>query len=99
MSQQIDIANDSSEFPVVLSLATATQTLFVQDSDQKNIAGATVLLNGDVAGTTDSHGQLDMQLTYNTPYNITVTQDGLPSPVCPAEDSTGEYHDSSYHHA
>ena len=82
VSQQIDIANDSSEFPVVLSLATATQTLFVQDSDQKNIAGATVLLNGDVAGTTDSHGQLDMQLTYNTPYNITVTQDGyLPQSV------------------
>ena len=82
VSQQIDIANDSSEFPVVLSLATVTQTLFVQDSDQKNIAGATVLLNGDVAGTTDSHGQLDMQLTYNTPYNITVTQDGyLPQSV------------------
>jgi hypothetical protein len=82
VSQQIDIANDSSEFPVVLSLATASQTLFVQDTDQKNIAGATVLLNGDVAGTTNSHGQLDMQLTYNTPYNITVTQDGyLPQSV------------------
>jgi hypothetical protein len=76
VTQQINIINDSSEFTAVLSLATVSQTLFVQDTDQKNIAGATVLLNGAVAGTTDSHGQLDTQLTFNTPYNITVTQDG-----------------------
>ena len=57
VTQQIDIVNDSSEFTAVLSLATVSQTLFVQDTDQKNIAGATVLLNGAVAGTTDSHGQ------------------------------------------
>ncbi|MGA2161848.1 MAG: carboxypeptidase regulatory-like domain-containing protein [Methanoregula sp.] len=82
VSQQIEISNASSEFPVVLSLATVSQTLFVQDTDQKNIAGATVLLNGAVAGTTDAHGQLDTQLTYNMPYNITVTQNGyLPQSV------------------
>jgi len=76
VSQSIALSNDSSEFPVVLSLATVSQTLFVQDTDQKNIAGATILLNGAVAGTTDAHGQLDTQLTYDTPYNITVTADG-----------------------
>ncbi len=82
VSEQIDIVNESSEFPLVLSLASVEQTLFVQDSDQKNIAGATVLLNGAVAGTTDPHGELDTQLTYNTSYNITVTQDGyLPQMV------------------
>jgi hypothetical protein len=82
VSQQIEISNASSEFPVVLSLATVSQTLFVQDTDQKNIAGATVLLNGAVAGTTDAHGQLDTQLTYNMPYNITVSQNGyLPQSV------------------
>jgi hypothetical protein len=75
-SQQVTLSNDSSEFQMVLSLATVSQTLFVQDTDQKNLAGATVLLNGVVAGTTDSHGQLDTQLTYDTPYNITVTDDG-----------------------
>ena len=41
VTQQIDITNDSSEFTAVLSLATVSQTLFVQDTDQKNIAGAT----------------------------------------------------------
>jgi len=82
VSQQINIISSSSEFPVVLSLSTISQTIFVQDTDQKNLAGATVILNGAVAGTTDSHGQLDTQLTYNTPYNITVTQSGyLPQSV------------------
>jgi len=76
VSQQIAITNDSSEFDVVLSLATVSQTIFVQDTDQKNIADATVILNGAVAGITDSHGELDAQLTYATPYNITVTHDG-----------------------
>ena len=67
---------------MVLSLATVSQTFYVQDSDQKNIANATVLLNGAFAGTTDPHGQLDTQLTYNTSYNITVTDDGyLPQMV------------------
>jgi hypothetical protein len=76
VSQQIALSNDSSEFPVVLSLAAVGQTFFVQDTDQKNLAGATILLNGAVAGTTDSHGQLDTQLTYDTPYNITVSAEG-----------------------
>lgn len=76
VSQQIAITNDSSEFDVVLSLATVSQTIFVQDTDQKNVADATVILNGVVAGTTDSHGELDAQLTYATPYNITVTHEG-----------------------
>ena len=82
VSQQIDLSTGTSDFPVVLTLATVSQTLFVQDSDQKNIANATVLLNGAFAGTTDPHGQLDMHLTYNTSYNITVTHDGyLPQTV------------------
>jgi len=76
VSKQIAVINDSSEFPMVLSLATVSQTFFVQDTDKKNVAGATVSLNGAIAGTTDAHGQLDTQLTYDTPYNITVTDDG-----------------------
>ncbi|MFA5236867.1 MAG: carboxypeptidase regulatory-like domain-containing protein [Methanoregula sp.] len=77
VSQSVALSNDSSEIQIVLSLATVSQTLFVQDTDQKNLDGATVLLNGAVAGTTDSHGQLDTQLTYDTPYNITVTLEGF----------------------
>ena len=81
-TQQIDISSGSSQFPVVISLATVSQTLYVQDSDQKNIAGAMVLLNGAYAGTTDTRGELDTQLVYNTTYNITVTRDGyLPQTV------------------
>ena len=76
VTQTITIVNESSEFPVVLSLSTVSQTIYVQDSDQKNIGGATVLLNGASAGTTDTRGQLDTQLVYGTPYNITVTADG-----------------------
>jgi len=76
VTQTITIVNESSEFPVILSLSSVSQTIFVQDSDQKNIAGATVLLNGASVGTTDPHGQLDTQLVYGTPYNITVTADG-----------------------
>ena len=81
-SQQIDTSNGSTQFPVILSLATVSQTLYVQDSDQKNVAGATVILNGAYVGTTDTHGQLNTQLIYNTSYNITVTHDGyLPQTV------------------
>jgi len=81
-NQQIDISSGSSQFPVTLSLATVSQTLYVQDSDQKNVAGAAVLLNGAYAGTTDTRGELDTQLVYNTTYNITVTHDGyLPQTV------------------
>jgi hypothetical protein len=81
-TQQIDISSGSSQFPVVISLATVSQTLYVQDSDQKNIASAVVLLNGAYAGTTDTRGELDTQLVYNTTYNITVTHDGyLPQTV------------------
>jgi len=72
VTQTIAVVSESSEFPVVLSLSTVSQTIFVQDTDQKNIAGAAVLLNG----ATDAHGQLDTQLVYDTPYNITVTADG-----------------------
>ena len=81
-TQQIDISSGSSQFPVVLSLATVSQTFYVQDSDQKNVAGAVVLLNGAYTGTTDTRGELDTPLVYNTTYNITVTHDGyLPQTV------------------
>jgi len=76
VTQTITIVNESSEFPVVLSLSTVSQTIYVQDSDQKNIGGATVILNGASVGTTDTRGQLDIQMVYGTPYNITVTADG-----------------------
>ena len=76
VSQQISIVNESSEFPVVLSPASVNQPLYVQDPDQKNVAGATVMLNGAVMGTTDSHGQMEIQITYNTANNITVTDAG-----------------------
>ncbi len=76
VSQKISIVNESSEFPVVLSPASVNQPLYVQDPDQKNVAGATVMLNGAVMGTTDSHGQIEIQLTYNTANNITVTDAG-----------------------
>ncbi|HVP97392.1 carboxypeptidase regulatory-like domain-containing protein [Methanoregula sp.] len=82
VNQQIDITSTSSQFPVVLTPATVSQTLYVQDTDQKNIAGATVLLNSATVGTTDQRGELDTQLTYNTTYNITVTHEGyLPQMV------------------
>ena len=82
VSEQMDFINETGQYPVVLSLATANQVIYVQDSDLKNIAGATVLLNGAVAGVTDAHGQMQTQLTFNTPYNITVTQTGyLPQTV------------------
>jgi len=76
VTRQITLSNDSSEYQAILSLATVGQTLFVQDTDQKNVAGAQVYLNGNLAGTTDSHGQLDTQLTFDTSYNITVTHEG-----------------------
>lgn len=76
VTQQITLSNDSSEYQMVLSLATVSQTLYVQDTDQKNLEGASIYLNGDLAGTTDSRGQLDTKLTFDTPYNITVSHEG-----------------------
>ena len=81
-TRQIDISSGSSQFPVTLSLATVGQTLYVQDTDQKNVAGAAVLLNGAYVGTTDTRGELDTQLVYNTTYNITATHEGyLPQTI------------------
>ena len=89
VNQPISISNDSSEFDVVMSLATAGQAIYVQDSDQKNVADATVYLNGVEAGTTDSRGELDTQLIYATPYNITVTHDGYNTKTVQKEISLG----------
>lgn len=74
--QQISLSSDSTEFSVVMPLATTDLTIYVQDTDKKNLDGATIEIGGTKAGTTDSHGQFQTQITYNTPYNITASLDG-----------------------
>jgi hypothetical protein len=75
-TQQISLSDNSTEFSVVIPLASADLTIYVQDTDKKNLDGATIEIGGTKAGTTDSHGQFLTQITYNTKYNITAYLDG-----------------------
>ncbi|MCX6689052.1 MAG: carboxypeptidase-like regulatory domain-containing protein [Methanoregula sp.] len=73
---QINITKSGNDFTVELPFESAPLTIYIQDKDQKIIPNANILLNGAVAGTSDTHGQFTTTLNYNTPYNITATRDG-----------------------
>ena len=78
-TQQIAVSKDSSDFSVVLPYERVDLTIFVQDKDQKNLPGATILLDGTTLGTTDAHGQFITPIKYATLYNISTTKDGYQS--------------------
>jgi hypothetical protein len=75
-TQQIIITNQSNEFNMVLPFGQADLTILVNDTDQKNVPNATVILDGTTLGTTGTNGQFVTPITYNTSYNITLTKDG-----------------------
>jgi len=81
-NRTILITKPNEEYPFELSLENADLTLFVQEKDQKIVQNATILLNGQIMGVTDDHGQFKTKARFNTPYNITATKDSYqPSTV------------------
>jgi len=81
-SRSIVVTNKSEDYTFNLTFENADLTIYVQDKDQKNIASASVFLNGNKEGLTDDHGQLQTKIKFNTIYNITASKDGYqPSSV------------------
>jgi hypothetical protein len=81
-TRQVNITKAGNDISIELPFETVSLTIFVQDREQKNIPNASILLNGAVAGSSDTHGQFTTNLVYNTLYNITATKDGyLPASV------------------
>jgi hypothetical protein len=75
-TRQVTITKAGNDIGFELPFETASLTIFVQDREQKNIPNAGILLNGNVAGSSDAHGQFTTNLVYNTLYNITAIKDG-----------------------
>ena len=81
-NRTILITKPNEEYPFEISLENADLTLFVQEKDQKIVQNATILLNGQIMGITDDHGQFKTKARFNTPYNITAIKDSYqPSTV------------------
>jgi hypothetical protein len=75
LNRTILVTNPNEEYSYELSFENADLTLFVQDKDQKMIPNATIILNGQMVGGTDDHGQYKAKVKFNTPYNITASKD------------------------
>lgn len=75
LNRTILVANPNEEYSFELSFENADLTLFVQDKDQKMVPNATIILNGQVLGATDDHGQYKAKVKFNIPYNITASKD------------------------
>jgi hypothetical protein len=75
LNRTILVTNPNEEYSFDLSFENADLTLFVQDKDQKMVPNATIILNGQVLGATDNHGQYKAKVKFNTPYNITASKD------------------------
>ena len=54
----------------------ASLLLYVQEPDGKMVQGAAVLINGEEAGVTDTHGQFSTHVTVNSPLVINTTKEG-----------------------
>ena len=79
VSRQIDVLNQSQDYDFEMQFESAVLTLFVQESDQKVIPNATIIVNGQTLGTTDDHGQYVTKVTLGSLNNITSTKDGYQS--------------------
>jgi hypothetical protein len=75
LNRTILVTNPNEEYSFELSYENADLTLFVQDKDQKMVPNATLILNGQVLGATDDHGQYKVKVKFNTSYNITTSKD------------------------
>ncbi len=75
LNRTILVTNPNEEYSFEISFENADLTLFVQDKDQKIVPNATIILNGQISGVTDNHGQYTTKVKFNEPYNITAIKD------------------------
>jgi hypothetical protein len=74
-NRTILVTNPNEDYTFELLFESVDLTLFVQEKDQKMVPNATILLNGNIVGFTDDHGQYRTQVKFNTPFNITAIKD------------------------
>jgi hypothetical protein len=75
-SSTITISSSNKDYSFTLPLANAALTVTVQDNENKALSGASVLVDGTSAGSTDDSGQLVTSIPFNSGVNISVTKDG-----------------------
>jgi hypothetical protein len=75
LNRTILVTNPNEEYIYELSFENADLTLFVQDNDQKMIPNAIIIMNGQMSGATNDHGQYKTKVKFNTLYNITANKD------------------------
>nr|WP_320162530.1 carboxypeptidase regulatory-like domain-containing protein [uncultured Methanoregula sp.] len=79
VSKAITVVDQGKDYTFTLPYESAALSIFVHDKDQKVVPGASILLNGNSAGTTDDNGQYTTHIKFNSVYNITATKDGYQS--------------------
>ena len=75
VNRTILVTNKGEEYTFELPFENADLTLFVQEKDQKMVPNATIIINDNIAGVTDEHGQYRTKVKFNTVYNITAIKD------------------------
>ena len=76
VTRPILVSKPNEDYTFEMIFENADLTLFVQEKDQKMVPNASILINGDVLGVTDEHGQYTTRLKFNTLYNITASKEG-----------------------
>jgi len=76
VSRSIQVSNVNDDYTFEMVLENADLTLFVQDNEKKIVPDASISINGNVLGVTDSHGQYNTRLKFNALYNITASKEG-----------------------
>lgn len=71
---QVD--RQGQDITVSLAYGETDFLIFVEDTGQKVVQGATIIINNSTAGITDSHGQFKTRLRVNTAYLITAEKEG-----------------------
>jgi len=74
-SKTVTISGENKDYTFTLPYANAALTITVQDTDNKAISGASVLINSNAVGTTNDNGQAVATIPFNADVNITVTKD------------------------
>lgn len=75
VNRTILLNRSGEDYSFELPFEHADLTIFVLEKDQKIVQNATIMINGNVVGTTDDHGQYMTSVRFNTLYNITAVKD------------------------
>lgn len=74
--KQVVVGGKADQIPVVLAFEDVNLTILVEDRNHRILEGATVSLNQNATGKTDSRGVLQVRINPDTIYNVTVSKQG-----------------------